>query len=386
MRILAIETSCDETAICLMEAFGEAGVDLSYRVLGNTLLSQAAVHAQYGGVFPNLAKREHEQNLVPLLTETLREAHELTRRLGDAANESLANEVGSILTREVELARQLEYFVRTYETPDIDAISVTQGPGLEPALWVGINFAKALAHLWQKPIVPVNHLEGHIAASALTHDARPVFPAVALLVSGGHTELIVVHDWMQYALLGSTRDDAAGECFDKCARLMGLPYPGGPEISKLAAEARARNLPPIFALPRPMIDSPDLDFSFSGLKTAVRRTIEKHGTLSEDERRALSREIEDAIVDVLVKKTLIAADRHGAKSIIVGGGVSANAHLRDSLLRKASPYGVAVLFPPIELATDNAVMIALAGYLHAARGHYVQASLLVARGNLALAS
>jgi N6-L-threonylcarbamoyladenine synthase len=288
--------------------------------------------------------------------------------------------------------------VRTYGAPQIDCIAVTHGPGLEPALWVGINFAKALARVWSLPIVPVNHMEGHIVASLFStqhtaHSTQPPqksavssplsavsFPAVALLVSGGHTELQLIKGIGDYELLGRTRDDAAGEAFDKCARLMGLSYPGGPEISKLAAEARARKLPPTFALPRPMIDSHDLDFSFSGLKTAVRRTLEKHGELSDDERHALAREAEDAIVDVLVKKTLHAVETHAARAVIVGGGVSANAHLRERL---ATVSSVPVLFPPRELSTDNAIMIAMAGYFGALKQAYADVH-LKATGNLKL--
>ncbi len=385
MRILAIETSCDETAVCLMEASGEPGSGLSYRVLGNALLSQAALHAQYGGVFPNLAKREHERNLVPILAEALRQAGELHGRSGPI-EESRITGLEDILARESELARQLGEFARAHAAPGIDCVAVTQGPGLEPALWVGINFAKALALLWDKPLVPANHLEGHILASAFAPEETPLLPAVSLIVSGGHTELVVMRGWMRYELLGSTRDDAAGECFDKSARLMGLPYPGGPEISRLAAEARDKGLAPLFALPRPMIDSPDLDFSFSGLKTAVRRALEKHGALSEDDKRAMAREIEDAIVDVLARKTLAAAEKEGARSIIVGGGVSANAHLREKLAAAAEKAGIAIFFPPQALATDNAVMIGLAGYLHAARGGYIDPRDLHARGNLPLAA
>lgn len=384
MRLLAIETSCDETAICIMEASGPADAP-TFRVLGNALLSQAKLHAEFGGVFPNLAKREHQQNLVPILMEALREADMLKQR-AEPLDAALEHELTCLLEREPELSTFLLEFVRTYGAPQIDCIAVTHGPGLEPALWVGINFAKALGAAWSLPIVPVNHMEGHIVASVYGSESIKVqvpsikWPAVALLVSGGHTELQLIKGIGDYELLGRTRDDAAGEAFDKCARLMGLSYPGGPEISKLAAEARARKLPPTFALPRPMIDSHDLDFSFSGLKTAVRRTLEKHGELSDDERRALAREVEDAIVDVLVKKTLHAVETHAAGAVIVGGGVSANAHLRERL---AAVSSVPVLFPPRELSTDNAIMIAMAGYFGALKQAYADAH-LKATGNLKL--
>lgn len=387
MRILAIETSCDETAVCVIEtADGD-----SFYILGNALLSQAEKHAAFGGVFPNLAKREHQQNLVPILHEALREAGLLSPRPARLP-ETMEHELSHILVREPGLQTLVPEFLREHDTPQIDCIAVTHGPGLEPALWVGINFAKALAHTWQKPIVPVNHMEGHILASLVDMKGQTLvsktvaFPAIALLVSGGHTELQLVKKIGEYELLGRTRDDAAGECFDKCARLMSLPYPGGPQISRLAEEARTHKLPPTFALPRPMIDSHDLDFSFSGLKTAVRRTLEKHGALSEDETRALAREVEDAIVDVLVKKTLAATEAHGASTIIVGGGVSANAHLRTRLassFREATPRGE-VLFPPMNLSTDNAVMIALAGYFAALKHKTAELEAIRAVGNLRL--
>lgn len=423
MRILAIETSCDETAVCLMEVLGDT-VSPTFTVLGNALLSQAEKHAAFGGVFPNLAKREHQQNLVPLLSEALRQAGELHEH--PSGSHPAAPDFDQLLSREPELKTFMEEFVRTYDAPTIDCIAVTHGPGLEPALWVGINFAKALAHAWQKPIVAVNHMEGHVLAALARevrgagdvgrvdseshphtfHLAPCTFPAVALLVSGGHTELQLVKSLGTYELLGRTRDDAAGECFDKCARLMGLPYPGGPEISKLAAQARAHKLPPTFALPRPMIDSGDLDFSFSGLKTAVRRLLETHPELvkpdftssglgkpgfpTADEPRALAREVEDAIVDVLVKKTLRAAEDRDAHAIIVGGGVSANAHLRDRLSEAAARAGgksdLPVLFPPKELSTDNAVMIGMAAFAHAVAGEFADPEHLKATGNLQLSS
>lgn len=388
MKILAIETSCDETAICIMDANGSADTP-TFTVLGNALLSQAHLHAAFGGVFPNLAKREHQQNLVPILMEALREADMLVPRTTPLTDE-IETQIKHTLEREPELCTFFLEFIRTYDAPVLDCVAVTHGPGLEPALWVGINFAKVLAHVWSLPIVPVNHMEGHVLSAIFGEEKKSRyqeasieegFPAIALLVSGGHTELQLIKGIGNYELIGHTRDDAAGEAFDKCARLMGSSYPGGPEISRLAAEARSMKLPPTFALPRPMIDSHDLDFSFSGLKTAVRRTIEKHGELSDDERRALAREVEDAIVDVLVKKTLAAVETHRAASIIVGGGVSANAHLRAHLTATAQ---VPVVFPPRELSTDNAIMIAMAGYSHALKEEYVDPKHLKAIGNLKL--
>src|SRR3989344_4967320 len=236
MRILAIETSCDETGVCIIEADGQfeqkGGRDFAFKILGNGLLSQTETHAPYGGVFPNLARREHERNLVPMLTKALHEADMLKAGSVDAG----ANE--TILSREAELRIQLDSFLATYAKPEIDAIAVTHGPGLEPALWVGVNFVRALAAAWQLPIVPVNHMEGHIILSAIMSGQEGIkyhvssikpfkFPLLSLLISGGHTELILSREWMQYELLGQTRDDAVGEAFDKVARLLDLPYPGG---------------------------------------------------------------------------------------------------------------------------------------------------------------
>lgn len=378
MRILAIETSCDETAVCVLEADGEFGSGFSYKILGNALFSQAEKHAEFGGVFPNLAKREHEKNLVPIMRAALGEAGLLKNGVSDASG------LAAVLEREKELLAQLQDFLGSHAKPDIDYIAVTHGPGLEPALWVGVNFACALAAAWQLPIVAVNHMEGHIVVAALAQPKPIEFPALSLLVSGGHTELVLSREWLQYEMLGSTRDDAAGEAFDKSARLLGLPYPGGPEISRLAAEARKYGGSTSLSLPRPMIDSNDFDFSFSGLKTAVRRAIEGK-ELSAAEKAAMAREVEEAIVEVLVTKTIRAAEEYGARTIICGGGVSASVYLRAELSRKASPYAIKPLFPPRELSTDNAIMIGLAGYFHALKNEYADPAMMAAQGNLKLA-
>ncbi len=305
MKILGIETSCDETAVCLIEAHGDFGADFEYTVLGNTLRSQATLHAEFGGVFPNLARREHQKNLVPLLAECLK----LTEFRGPNSEANLAD----ILAREPELRGALEKFIATHGRPNIDAIAVTHGPGLEPALWVGINFAKALSALWDVPIVAVDHMEGHAMMAMVSENgAKDVaFPALALLISGGHTELNLMPRWMQYERIGETLDDAVGEAFDKVARMLGLPYPGGPEIARLADLAREKSGGEAsrFALPRPMIHEKNFDFSFSGLKTAVRNVIGGR-TLTEAEKMEIAREFEDAAADVLVKKTLRAKPRH----------------------------------------------------------------------------
>jgi N6-L-threonylcarbamoyladenine synthase len=383
MRILGIETSADETGVSILEAYGASENDFHFKVLGNALLSQADLHTRYGGIFPNLAKREHGRNLVPVLMEALRQAGELREGKASITDEKLS-EMEKMLERERELYTYLEQFFRAYGRPDVDCIAVTAGPGLEPALWVGINFAKALAHAWQMPLVAVNHLEGHvmIARAKDGHFAPIHFPALALLVSGGHTELVLVKEWGHYKTLGATRDDAAGEAFDKSARLIGLPYPGGPEISKLANAAREANLARGAELPRPMIKDASLDFSFAGLKTAVKKIVDGWTHHTDDLKSALAREAEEAIVDVLLAKTKRAAQENNVGTVLVGGGVSANEHLRKRFAEEFSD--IQLLFPTPEFATDNAVMIAMAGYFHADQKKFIGAEELRANGNLRL--
>lgn len=407
MKVLGIETSCDETAVCLIEAEGDFGSTFKCTVLGNALLSQAETHRPYGGVFPNLAKREHSKNLVPILHTALQQhIHE------ERSNTQLPRvEILKILEREQGLFEQLIDFLETYSKPDIDCIAVTVGPGLEPALWVGVNLARALSTVWDVPIVGVNHMEGHIAISMMDivsgfmksqyrdfaspdivmrgSIARFQFPALALLISGGHTELVFMQKFGQYEFVGQTRDDAVGEAFDKVARLLQLPYPGGPEIEKLAEEARYRGLVCDISLPRPMQHDTTYDFSFSGLKTAVRRIVELQRSisepLSENIKRCIAREFEDAVTDVLVAKTLRAIETYGTRTLIVGGGVSANTHIRSELSRQLLTVSCQLLMCPPELATDNALMIALAGYFHAAEGDFIDPATLRANGNLELA-
>lgn len=384
MRILAIETSCDETAICIIEAEGAFGADFKFTILGNALLSQIAVHAPYGGVYPNLAKREHELNLVPLLTEALQEASMLAEGSSDTST------LESILTHEVELRPLLENFLKTHEKPSVDAIVVTHGPGLEPALWVGVNFAKVLSSAWNLPIVPVNHMEGHIVLSMMEEDrlGKVRFPLLSLLISGGHTELVLSKEWMHYQMIGQTRDDAVGEAFDKVARLMDLPYPGGPEISRLAEAARTKpgTGASEISLPRPMIDTDDYDFSFSGLKTAVRRIVDANDPLSDALQTAIALEFENACADVLVAKTMKAIEEFGVETLVVGGGVSANTHIRACLADAIKDYGsdAKLLIPPANLATDNALMIALAGYFRAIHKEFAEPETIRANGNLKL--
>ncbi|MFN3692996.1 MAG: tRNA (adenosine(37)-N6)-threonylcarbamoyltransferase complex transferase subunit TsaD [Candidatus Paceibacteria bacterium] len=366
MRILSIETSCDETAVSLVKVDGEFPT-ATYTLLGNAIFSQVDLHKEYGGVFPTVAKREHARTLVPMLEKALREAELLEEGATDIDDEATLLE---ILSREDNLGPDLVAFLQSYSLPEIQMIAVTNGPGLEPALWVGVSFAKALAQVLKCTVIPVNHMEGHILASLYdveVDDAlAPIqFPALALLVSGGHTELILMKNWGQYEKVGQTRDDAVGEAFDKVARLMGLPYPGGPEIGRRAAIAREAKLPPYGdkPLPRPMTHSDDFDFSYAGLKTAVRYAIADK-TMTEDEKNALARDFEDAAIESLYTKTVKAIDHFGIATLIIGGGVSANSFLRQTFTEKllATHPHIEVYLPHRHLSTDNSVMIALAGH------------------------
>jgi N6-L-threonylcarbamoyladenine synthase len=293
-----------------------------------------------------------------------------------------------LLHREHGLADNLISFYERHNTPAVDLITVTSGPGLEPALWVGVNFAKALAYLWNIPIVPVNHMEGHVLSSIFdgVHLPDLAFPALALLISGGHTELVLMRDWGTYELVGQTRDDAVGEAFDKVARMLGLPYPGGPEISRLASFAREENLPEFAKLPKPMIDSPNTDFSFSGLKTAVRYAI-RDKELGENDKKAIARDFENVVTEVLLRKTEKALIDKGAQSLIIGGGVSANTYLRKNVKHHfgALHPDVAVYLPEQKLTTDNSIMIALAGHARIHEAMSPEAALSIqADGNRSL--
>jgi N6-L-threonylcarbamoyladenine synthase len=270
-------------------------------------------------------------------------------------------EVEKILEREPNLFDTLKIYVTTHKKPDIDMLAVTAGPGLEPALWVGINFARALSLIWDIPLLPINHMEGHLA-SVLLDDKVGTFPALALLISGGHTELIRIEKWGSYDKIGQTLDDAVGEAYDKVARMLGLPYPGGPEISKLAEMGR-RDTVPTIVFPRPMMHSGDYNFSFSGLKTAVLYKVQELGTLSDTQKIEIATAFEDAVTEVLVHKVKKAIQEYNAESLIVGGGVIANTHLRNSLQTLAEEEGVQLYVPDKALTTDNAVMIAMAAYI-----------------------
>jgi N6-L-threonylcarbamoyladenine synthase len=387
MKILSIETSCDETGISILEAKKKGG-NVSFKILANILNSQVKIHAQYGGVFPALAKREHQKNLPILLEKAFKKSK--------------------------------------LKIKEIDLITVTSGPGLEPALWTGIVFAKELAEREKIPLVPVNHMEGHIfsvfAQKGNTFNIPLIkFPSLALLVSGGHTELVLIKNFRNYEIIGETLDDAAGEAFDKVARMLKLPYPGGPEISRLAEKARRRvlslqrlesatarargifqqkniralqgqNLSQAspesflqvlgsptaqpdhsenlsgyaFSLPRPMLHSKNFDFSFSGLKTAVLyliRDLQKIDSdiLQNDKiKMQIAKEFEDAIIETLVFKTKKALEKYKIKTLIVAGGVSANKYLKKEIQKITKQKDL--YFPNKNLSGDNALMIGIAGY------------------------
>jgi len=315
--ILGIETSCDETGVALYDA--AAG-----RLLGHVVHSQVEMHEAYGGVVPELASRDHVRRLVPLAREVLARSGRSVTELG--------------------------------------AVAYTQGPGLAGALLVGASFAHALAAALGVPALGIHHLEGHLL-SPLLSARRPAFPFVALLVSGGHTQLMRVDAVGRYALLGETRDDAAGEAFDKTATLLGLGYPGGPALARLAEHGHAGR----YRLPRPMIASGDLEFSFSGLKTAVAMLV-KGADPNEQFFADVARAFQDAVVEVLVAKCALAMERTGLTQLVVAGGVGANRRLRAALDARAKSQGFDVAYPEPELCTDNGAMIALAAALRLQAG------------------
>jgi N6-L-threonylcarbamoyladenine synthase len=325
MRVLGIETSCDETGVAIVDtAPWEAGKPAGMGLLGQALYSQIAMHIDYGGVVPELASRDHIKRIIPLINQVLKETP------------------GGI--------------------NDIDAIAFTQGPGLAGALLVGASVAKGMALALNKPVLGIHHLEGHLLSPLLADDANIQFPFVALLVSGGHTQLMKVAGVGEYSILGETLDDAAGEAFDKTAKMLSLSYPGGPAVSNLA---KAGN-PSTHQFPRPMKHSGDLDFSFAGLKTSVltqvkKLTIANDGPLSDSAKADVARGFVDAIVEVLVSKSINALKQTGLTTLVVAGGVGANEQLRESLGRSCAKEGFSVHYPPMHLCTDNGAMIAFAG-------------------------
>ncbi len=471
MKILAIETSCDDTGIAILEAgpdknspgrnssilrssaTAEDGHEFTPfacpKISADFVSSQIKVHAPWGGVVPMLAKREHQRNLTLLLIKALKSSGlllpEQAPHLRDASKTKKCQPFDSaptvlrsgdklqkILEREPELAKKLIPFLKKHQKPDIDYIAVTHGPGLEPALWVGVNFARALSYWWNIPLLPINHIEGHIAAAFAVSESCGIFnfqrkvtcqprcftqfspldfargkifkkilPAIALVVSGGHTQLILINETsgasgtpsegrrlanrrdrdgvvarergvllapieaqFEYQIVGETRDDAAGEAFDKVAKMLNLGYPGGPAIAATAAKFKIENLKfKIKELPRPMLNSGDFDFSFSGLKTAVLYLLQKMTpTQIKKLTPAIAAEFQQAVIDVLTAKTLSAAEKYNAKTIILAGGVAANKALRQELSSKAAKLNLSFSVPKISLCMDNAAMIALAAY------------------------
>lgn len=378
MKILAIETSCDETAISILETEGNLE-NPSFKILSHIVHTQIDMHREYGGVFPTVAKREHGKNLVPVLIEALEKAG-----LYKTTDKYSLDQVEHLFEKNPDLQESFIKKGLSIAKPDIDHIVVTSGPGLEPALWVGISFAKALNILWNIPLYPINHMEGHIASVLLAQNTVE-FPAIALLVSGGHTELVSASKWGSYEILGQTVDDAVGEAFDKVARLLGLPYPGGPEISKLADEHRKTHPESTyFKLPRPMLHSKNLQFSFSGLKTAVRYALEKESEITQELQYTMAREFEDSVMEVIITKSRDALEEHHPKTFILSGGVSANKELRSQLSTLLEKYPeTTFLMPEHTLSTDNATMIALAGFVSIQSGQKPNIN-IVANGNLHL--
>ena len=324
--ILAFETSCDETAAAIA-----TNIDGRIEIVSNITASSAVLQAKYGGVIPEQAAREQLKAIIPVLEECIQTAG-LTKK-------------------------------------DIDAIAVTQGPGLIGSLLIGVETAKALSLVWDKPLIPVNHLLGHFYGNWINEGEKeiPTFPFVGLLVSGGHSDIVLFKDHSIFEYLGGTRDDAAGECFDKCARLMGLPgVQGGPVVGKLALEGN----PKAFHLPRPLSDSSDLDYSFSGLKTAVMnlvKELEIKGRVVSSDLQLLAdlcASLQEAIVDTLIKKVIRAAQQRGIEQIVVAGGVAANSRLKEKLSER---FHGSVIFPQPKYCTDNAAMIAAAGFFMEAK-------------------
>ena len=308
MKILGIETSCDDTGVSVYDS--EKGL------LSNVVSSQVKLHAEWGGVYPDLAAREHTKNIIPVLDKALKDAN--------------------------------------VSMEDIDGIAVTVAPGLIVSLVIGISAAKALSWVHKKPLIPVHHIEAHIFAILIEKEIE--FPFIALVVSGGHTELYIIRGFEDYVYLGGTLDDAAGEAYDKVARMLGLGYPGGPIIDKLAKEGQE-----VIKFPRPLLSDKGknrFNFSFSGLKSAVLREVEKGIYRKED----IARSFQEAVVDVLVGKTIDASQEFNIKNIVVAGGVSANSRLRERFSQEAEKRNLNIHFPPLYLCTDNAAMVAFTGY------------------------
>ncbi len=414
-KILAIETSCDETAISIVNFKSK----YKFEILSDIVLSQIDIHKEYGGVFPALAKREHTKNLYPLFLKSLKKAGVLEKRKKIKKLEKKEiKKLEKILDRDEENLKNLIEFFETYKKPKLSAVAITYGPGLEMSLWTGFNFAKALAEIWDITIVPVNHMEGHIFSSLILQAsrkhakhtkevARLKYPALSVLISGGHTELILIKSEMNYELLGQTLDDAVGEAYDKTARLIGIDYPGGPEISKLAEEWEkikkekkdgALRAPSKseqnqnnkkqeewksssqltlwkskISLPRPMLNKNNFDFSFSGLKTAVLYLVRERKKIDKKFKMELAAEFENAVSEVLIKKTKKAIQEYKIKNLIIGGGVSANNRLRKDFKNLEKEFkNLEVFLPNKKYTGDNGLMIALAGFYRLKNGDFLK--------------
>lgn len=342
MIILAIETSCDDTGVAVLEAkmSKKSGKIPQFNVLADVVSSQVKLHEKYGGVYPLLAKREHEKNLPDIFEKALRQI----------------------------------------QGKKIDAIAVTAGPGLDPCLWQGINFANNLAQKLKVPLIAINHIEAHILANLFQiQDTKKIFPAICLVVSGGHTQLVLMRAIGKYEILGETRDDAVGECFDKTARILGLGYPGGPAVATEAAKLKIKNHKLQIKLPRPMINTKDYDFSFSGLKTAVlylTKQLKSEKKLTKAMISEICSEIQQSAIDVLLKKTLKAVKDYRVKSVFLAGGVSANEELRKQLKTKVEKEIINAKFfvPDLKYCTDNAAMIGIVAFFKKKRWKIIKAN------------
>ncbi len=322
MAILAIESTCDETGAAVTKRSG-----LGVEVLSNIVASSSQMHEKYGGIVPEVAAREQIMSIIPVISVALE-------------NAGIAKE-------------------------ELEAVAVAQGPGLVGSLLIGVETAKTLAYFWNKPLIGVNHMAGHVLANWILNEQRkevPTLPAIGLVVSGGHTDLILVKSLNEWEWLGGTRDDAAGECFDKAARILGLGYPGGPAI-EIAAE-KVREEKQIFKLPRPLLYEDTYDMSFSGLKAALSREVDRlEGKVSEKEAKLLARELSDAVVEVLATKTMKAAKELNLKSVLLAGGVAASKRLREEIQRQCDKNGIKLFMPEFKYCTDNGAMIGTAAIL-----------------------
>lgn len=384
MKILGIETSCDETAAAVLE-FGRPSTrsrNIKVNILSNVVSSQMETHKKTGGVVPEVAARAHMEQIIPVIEDAMRPV--VRPKTSDVSNKRT----------------RLTPYDLSHTTPKIDAIAVTYGPGLITSLSVGVETARTLAWSWNVPLIGVNHIEGHISAAYLQRTPRIIksseaesynltalhYPALALVVSGGHTELVLIKKPLSYKIIGATRDDAVGEAFDKVARILGLEYPGGPIVSRLAEQGDASEFP----FSPPMLKSNDYEFSFSGIKTAVLYKVrdQRAGIKDQVFIRDICASFQKAVVEVLVAKTIRAAKEYKIKTIILAGGVAANKQLREQLadaIKQHLPH-TTYLLPTPQFCTDNAVMIATAGYFHALKKEFTPWQKIDVNPNLVLGS